>query len=174
MWIGESASFMNRTLSWADVLIRSSAASTWSLRPLYSRSEKSKWFPPFMLDELFCLFLERMWLLYKLRRKMSFRLILCTIKCLYHINWLVLFPNEYSVLGYSLWDNLMLYKKRSLIHKITPRYFWASLITVTKLKVPNLYKHWNGNLDQNSSFFFLFFFCKWRIFSITHPIVTIG
>ena len=31
-----------------------------------------------------------------------------------------MFPTEYSVLGYSIWDNLMYYKNWDVIYELTP------------------------------------------------------
>ena len=93
-WTVKFAFFTNRNLSWADLVFRSSAAKTWGLPPLYSRPEKSKWFPPFCCMEFFCLFRERLWLLSSLGRELSFLLVLCTIKCLFIIIDLICFlPN---------------------------------------------------------------------------------
>ena len=73
--------FNEQDLRRADVVILSSAVSTWGLSPLFFKLGKSKWFHFFLLYGLFCLFLESLWLLYSLGWELSSQLTLCKIKC---------------------------------------------------------------------------------------------
>ena len=117
--------FYERILRRADVVICYIVVSTWGFHPLYSRLEKNKWFLPFFLYGVFSLFLEHMWLLYNLGRQLISLLILYTSKCFIIVIDLFLFPTEYSVLDYSLVDNLMHYKKQGVIHELTTYIFYG-------------------------------------------------
>ena len=75
----------------------------------------------FLLYKLFCLFLERLWLLYSLGAGTEFPTRIVYNWTSHYNNWLVLFPTEYSVLGYSLWNNVMHYKNKDVIHELIPR-----------------------------------------------------
>ena len=48
-------------------------------------------------------------------------LVSCRIRCYIVINNLSVLPTKYSVLGYSLLENLMHYKKHCVIYELTAR-----------------------------------------------------
>ena len=111
--------FYEQNFRRADVVVHPAVISTWSLSPLFSRPEKSKRLPPFCFMDFSVCFLnvcdsciarDGNLVPYSNCVKVKYRII---------YNWLVLFPTEYSVLGFSLKDNLIRYKKWGVFHEFT-------------------------------------------------------
>ena len=103
-WTGESSLFHEQDLRRADMVVRYSAVSSWGHFSLLFRLEKSKWFPSFYCVDLSVCFLNTCDSCIAWGREFSSLLVSSRIKRL--INWLVLFPTEYS-LCYPLWDKLI-------------------------------------------------------------------
>ena len=114
--------FTNRTSQLADIVVKSSAASHIVTRLFFPDLRSSKWFPPLCYIDFSSRSSKALWLFYSLGRELSSLLICCWIKCyIVSIHESILLPIEYSVLGYSLLDNLIHYEKRCVIYQLTPR-----------------------------------------------------
>ena len=72
--------FDEQVLRRAHVVVNHSATSTCCLPPLSSKSEKSKWFPPFYGMVFNLCSLNTLWLSYGVGRELSSFLVLCTIQ----------------------------------------------------------------------------------------------
>ena len=90
---------------------------TWCL-PILSDLRSRKWFLFLWSVDLSSYSSNALWFFYSLGWKLIFLLVCHRIKCyIVLIHLFVLLPTEYFVLGYSLLDNLMHYKKWFIMYE---------------------------------------------------------